>query len=80
MQFPAALGYIQARDTGILNSYFQLEIVRNIFPANLVFMFGKPESEDPKAAGILPVYAVKTVEGPTLAKLEGEHVSDARQD
>jgi SecD/SecF fusion protein len=80
MQFPAAIGYIQARDTGILNSYLQLESVKNIFPANLVFMFGKPESEDPKAAGILPVYAVRTVEGPTLAKLEGEHVSDARQD
>ncbi len=80
MQFPAAIGYIQARDTGILNSYLQLESVKNIFPANLVFMVGKPESEDPKAAGILPVYAVKTVEGPTLAKLEGEHVSDARQD
>ncbi len=79
-QFSAAIGYIQARDTGILNSYVQLETVKNIFPANLVFMVGKPESEDPKTAGILPVYAVKTVEGPTLAKLEGEHVSDARQD
>ncbi len=80
MHFSAPIGYIQARDTGILNSYLQLETVKNIFPANLVFMLGKPESDDPKAAGILPVYAVKTVEGPTLAKLEGEHVSDARQD
>ena len=80
MQFSAPIGYIQARDTGILNSYLQLETVKNFFPANLAFMYGKPESDDPKAAGILPVYAVKTVEGPTLAKLEGEHVSDARQD
>jgi SecD/SecF fusion protein len=80
MQFPAAIGYIMARDTGTFNNYMQLESVKNIFPSNLVFMFGKQESEDPKAAGVLPVYAVKTVEGPTLAKLEGEHVSDARQD
>ncbi|MEJ7684068.1 MAG: hypothetical protein WKG06_40685 [Segetibacter sp.] len=55
--------------------------MKSKFPSNLVFMFGKPESKDPKASGILPVYAVKTVEGAgALAKLEGEHVSDSRQD
>jgi SecD/SecF fusion protein len=81
MQFPAAIGYIQTKDTGTFNSYMQMEIVKSKFPSNLVFMFGKPESEDPKAAGILPVYAVKTVEGGgAMAKLEGEHVSDSRQD
>ncbi|GEO08461.1 protein translocase subunit SecDF [Segetibacter aerophilus] len=80
-QFPAAIGYIQTKDTGTFNSYMQMEAVKSKFPANLVWMFGKPESEDPKAAGILPVYAVKTVEGGgALAKLEGEHVSDSRQD
>lgn len=80
-QFPAAIGYIQTKDTGTFNNYMQMDIVKSKFPANLVFMFGKPESEDPKASGILPVYAVKTVEGAgTLAKLEGEHVSDSRQD
>ena len=81
MQFPAAIGYIQAKDTGTFNNYTQMEVVKSKFPSNLVWMFGKPEFEDPKAAGILPVYAVKTVEGGgAMAKLEGEHVSDARQD
>lgn len=81
MQFPAAIGYIQTKDTSTFNSYMQMEVVRSKFPSNLSFMFGKAESEDPKAAGILPVYAVKTVEGAAaLAKLEGEHVSDSRQD
>lgn len=81
MQFPAAIGYIQTKDTGTFTNYVQSEVVRSKFPSNLVWMFGKPESEDPKAAGILPVYAVKTVEGGgAMAKLEGEHVSDARQD
>ncbi|HEX8358003.1 MAG TPA: protein translocase subunit SecDF [Segetibacter sp.] len=80
-QFPAAIGYIQTKDTGTFNNYMQLEMVKSKFPANLVFMFGKPETDDPKAAGILPVYAVKTVEGGgAMAKLEGEHVSDAGQD
>jgi len=81
MQFPAAIGYIQTKDTGTFNSYMQSDAVKSKFPGNLVWMFGKPESEDPKAAGILPVYAVKTVEGGgAMAKLEGEHVSDASQD
>ena len=80
-QFPAAIGYIQTKDTGTFNNYMQMDIVKSKFPSNLVFMFGKPESEDPKASGILPVYAVKTVEGAgAMAKLEGEHVSDSRQD
>jgi SecD/SecF fusion protein len=81
MQFPAAIGYIQTKDTGTFNSYMKMDIVKSKFPTNLAFMFGKPESEEPQAAGILPVYAVKTVEGGgALAKLEGEHVSDSRQD
>ncbi len=27
-----------------------MDMVKNKFPANLVWMFGKPEAEDPKAA------------------------------
>ena len=81
MQFPAAIGYIQTKDTAIFNSYMNMDVVKSKFPGNLVWMLGKQESEDPKAAGILPVYAIKTVEGgETMAKLEGGHVSDAHQD
>jgi SecD/SecF fusion protein len=78
--YPAALGYVQVKDTGLLNTYLRMEMVANKFPANLRFMFGKQEGDDPKAKDFLPLYVVKTIEGPTLAKLEGEHVSDARQD
>jgi len=79
-QFPAAIGYVQTKDSGALNSYLNLDIVKDKFPANLVFMYGKPESKDPKSKDFLPLYAIKTIEGPTLAKLEGEHISDAGQD
>ena len=79
-QFPAAIGYIQTKDTGIFNSYLQMDLVKSKFPSNLVWMYGKSESDDPKAAGILPVYAVKTLESGAMAKLEGEHVSGASQD
>ena len=80
-QYSATLGYTQTKDTGTLNGYLNMDMVKSKFPANLKFVYGKPESNDPKAANILPLYAVKTVEGNgPMAKLEGEHVSDARQD
>lgn len=80
VQYPAVIGYVQSKDTGLINSYLNNEVFRNKLPANLVFMYGKPEGDDPKARDILPLYAIKTIEGPTLAKLEGEHVADAGQD
>jgi len=81
LQFSAPIGYIQTKDTGTFSSYMQMDIVKSKFPSNLAFMYGKPESDDPKASNILAVYAVKTIEGgAATAKLEGEHVSDSRQD
>ena len=80
MQYPAAIGYVQTKDTGLLNTYLNMDLVKAKFPANLKFTLGKQDINDPKAKDFLPLYAVKTVEGATLAKLEGEHVSDARQD
>lgn len=81
-QFAAAIGYIDGKDTGLFNSYMQQESVKSKFPSNLVFMFGKAElGNDGKTTTILPVYAIKVLEGNgPIAKLEGEHVSDARQD
>jgi len=80
IQYPAVIGYVQTKDTSLLRSYLDMDIVENKFPANLRFVYGKPEGEDAARKDFLPLYAVKTIDGPTLAKLEGEHVSDARQD
>ena len=81
VQYPAALGYVAIKDTGLLNTYLRMDMVKNKFPANLQFMFGKQETADAKAADFLPLYAVKTVDGgASTAKLEGDHVSDAVQD
>ena len=78
--FPAAIGYIQSKDTGTLNSYLRLDFVKNKFPANLQFMYGKAEaSTDPKFKDILTLYAVKTLDN-GQAELEGDHISSASQD
>ncbi|MGI8951050.1 MAG: protein translocase subunit SecDF [Chitinophagaceae bacterium] len=79
VQFPAYIGYVQVKDTGLMGSYLRMDFVQSKFPSNLEFMYGKQENPDPKFKNLLPLYAVKTLDNGT-APLEGEHVSDARQD
>ncbi len=77
--YPAALGYIAAKDTGTLNDYLKMDIVKNKFPSNLQFMYGKADLNDPKARDILTLYAIKTLDN-GQAELEGDHISSASQD
>jgi len=79
--FPSAIGYINAKDTASLNDYLALDVVKTKFPSNLVFLYGKMEmpSTDPKAADILTLYAIKTLDN-GQAELEGDHISSASQD
>jgi SecD/SecF fusion protein len=79
VQYPAALGYVSTNDTGLLNQYLNLDIVKNKFPSNLEFVYGKPENADENTKNVLVLYAVKTLDNGT-APLEGDHVSDARAD
>jgi SecD/SecF fusion protein len=53
--------------------------VKSKFPSNLVFMYGKNESEDAKNKDVLPIYAIKTLDN-GQAELEGDHVANAAQD
>jgi SecD/SecF fusion protein len=80
VQYPAAIGYVSTNDTGLLSQYLNYDFVKNKFPANLKFAYGKPENgtgDNTKNVAVL--YAVKTLPN-GMAELEGEHVSDARPD
>ncbi len=77
--YPAALALVQTTDTGTLNSYLRMDVVKSKFPSTLQFVYGKFESEDPKAKNLLNLYAIKTLDN-GQAELEGDHVSDAAQD
>src|SRR5258706_11331085 len=79
MQYAANLGYVSTNDTGKLNEYLNLDIVKNKFPANVAFMYGQPENQDANTKNVLELYAIKTLDNGT-AELEGDHVSDARAD
>ncbi|MBI2275127.1 MAG: protein translocase subunit SecDF [Bacteroidetes bacterium] len=76
--YPASIGYIPSKDTGTLNDYLRLDVVKNKFPSNLVFMYGKAELDDPKLKDILTLYAIKTLDN-GQAELGGEGIS-ASQD
>ncbi|MEN9684523.1 MAG: hypothetical protein RLZZ28_309 [Bacteroidota bacterium] len=76
--YPAAVGYIPSKDTGTLNDYLRMDLIKNKFPANLVFMYGKTEVNDPKVKDILTLYAIKTLDN-GQAELGGEGIS-ASQD
>ena len=78
--YPGEIGYILKKDTAKLNAYLAMAEVKNKFPSNLVFMYGKVEEEaDAKTKDVLPIYAIKTLDN-GLAELEGDHVANAAQD
>ncbi|MBS1642905.1 MAG: protein translocase subunit SecDF [Bacteroidetes bacterium] len=74
--YPAAIAYIQTKDTGTFSTYIRMEAVKSKFPSNLVFMFGKMEnSDDPsKTKNILALYAIKTLDN-GQAELGGEGIT-----
>ncbi|HLO80275.1 MAG TPA: protein translocase subunit SecD, partial [Chitinophagaceae bacterium] len=75
------IGFVASADTAQLNDYLSLEVVRNQFPANLIFSYGVPEKNDKGVkSDFLPFYALKTVEGSDKAKLEGDGVQASTQD
>ena len=77
--FPGSLGYVLEKYTAVINNYLKIEAVKNKFPSNLVFMYGKADIDDPKAKNVLMIYAVKTLDN-GQAELDGEHVENAKQD
>ena len=79
LHYSSNIAYVSTSDTGLLNSYLNLDFVKNKFPSNLVFMYGKPEDDQLNNRNILALYAVKTLDN-GQAKLEGSHVTTARQD
>jgi SecD/SecF fusion protein len=77
--FPSNIGYIQTKDTGRLNDFLRMDLVKSKFPSNLVFMYGKVDASDTKSKDILMLYAIKTLDN-GQAELEGDHITNAGQD
>ena len=81
VQYPAFIGYIRAQDTATLGNYLRQDFIKNRFPSNLEFAYGKVDRTGTNAAAnanVLQLYAVKTLDN-GAAKLEGEHIIEASQ-
>jgi SecD/SecF fusion protein len=78
----AFLGQAAIKDTGTINDYLADPVVRNNFPADLKFLWGKPQRDDDgKLLNFLDLYAIKTIPNSEKAKIEGDVIkSNARQD
>jgi len=80
-RFDSRLAIAPLTDTGLVNSYLNNPIVRNQFPQDLRFVWGKQQvDEDGKLSPTLELYAIKTLPGADKAKLEGSIIENASQD
>jgi SecD/SecF fusion protein len=79
--YSSAIAQAALRDTAAINEYLANPLVRNNFPQDLRFLWGKQERDDDgKLVPALELYAVKTIPGSEKAKIEGEAIEDASQD
>jgi SecD/SecF fusion protein len=77
----SAIAVSNIRDTAKVNFYLSLPMVRNSFPQDLKFLWGKPAvNEDGKVSTQLELYAIKTIPGSEKARIEGEAIEHANQD
>jgi SecD/SecF fusion protein len=79
-KFPPNIGYARLQDTGKINQYLGIPAVRNNFPGNVKFLWGKQtRNADGKVSEILQLYAIKTIPGKEGAQLEGTAIEEASQ-
>ncbi|HET6254897.1 MAG TPA: protein translocase subunit SecDF [Puia sp.] len=77
----SAIGTALLKDTPKVNAYLALPVVRNSFPTDLKFLWGKQQLDaDGKPVPVLEMYAIKTIPGQDKARLEGGEIENARQD
>ena len=77
----AQLAVARIQDTGKINGYLSNPLVRNQFPQDLRFVWGKQNAdEDGKLSNVLDLYAIKTQPGTEKAKIEGSIIENASQD
>ncbi len=80
-QYYAFIGQSQLKDTGTVNTYLNNPIVRNNFPQDIKFLWGKQDvDDDGKPSPVLQLYAIRTIPGTDKARIEGEVIENASQD
>jgi SecD/SecF fusion protein len=79
--FPAYIARVALKDTATADDYLNNPVVRNSFPPDLKFLWGKQQTtEDGKLIPVLELFAIRTIPGSDKAKIEGDAIEDASQD
>jgi SecD/SecF fusion protein len=79
--YAASLAQVLLKDTGTVNRWLSNPVVRNSFPQDLKFLWGKQDiDDDGKLIPALELYAIKTIPGTEKARIEGEAIENASQD
>ncbi|MCZ2458832.1 MAG: protein translocase subunit SecDF [Chitinophagales bacterium] len=73
------IGLVKETDSSLVRGFLESPAVKNQFPSDIIWMYGIPENDQEKKAGLLPLYAIKTF-GRDKAKLEGDAITTAGQD
>ena len=81
LHYSAFIAQAALKDTGTVNDYLNNPLVRNNFPQDLKFLWGKQEVDDNgKLIPVLELYAIRTIPGSDKARIEGEAIENASQD
>ncbi|MFM7511434.1 MAG: protein translocase subunit SecDF [Bacteroidota bacterium] len=76
--YPGATAMVAVKDTALVRNY--LDELKGNFPSDVIWAFGVPDKDSKGiAATTVALHALKTYNR-TTAKLEGDAISDARQD
>ena len=79
--YPSFIARSMMKDTATVNMYLGNPIVRNKFPQDLKFLWGKQQfDENGKAYPFLELYAIRTIPGTEKARIEGSVIEQATQD
>ena len=69
------------KDTALVNEYLANPMVKNNFPSNAKFLWGKlGRDEQGKSYNFVDFYIIKTIPGKEGAELEGEAIENASQE
>ena len=79
--FGSVVGRSLIKDTALVNEYLNIAAVRNNFPSNAKFLWGKLGRDDQgKQYNFVDFYIIKTIPGKEGAELEGEAIENASQE
>ena len=76
----ATVGFVRAADTATFSDYASSPAAKAVLPPNLRFFYGAKPTKSRNNTDLIEVYAIKLRPGTEKPELDGEHVTDARQD